>query len=118
MLLTLTLANNWTTRQVDYTNAFAQADINEQVYVEPPRGFLPKNDKNSVLHLQKILYALKQAPKTFFDKLSSGLKERGFRQSDVDPCLFMKKDIICVVYFDDTILAGPNGADLERKFKD
>ena len=61
----MTLAKNWTTRQVDYTNAFDQADLNETVYVEPPRGFLPKRNKDSVLHLQKSLYGLKQAPKFF-----------------------------------------------------
>ena len=39
MLLTLVLANKWITKQVDYTNAFAQATLHEEVYIEPPRGF-------------------------------------------------------------------------------
>ena len=120
MLLTLTLSKNWTTRQVDYTNAFAQAKLNEQVYVEPPRGFLPKgiNNNEKVLHLQKSLYGLRQAPKTFFDKLSSGLKERGFKQSAIDPCLFFKNQMICVVYVDDTIIAGPDGKEIEKEIHD
>jgi len=68
LLLTLTLANNWATRQVYYTNAFAQAKFNEEVYVEPPKGFALKKDNNRdpVLHLQRSLYGLKQAPKTFY----------------------------------------------------
>ena len=100
LLLTLTLANDWTARQVYYTNAFAQADLNEQVYVEPPRGFLPKHKHgtDSVLHLKKSsLYGLRQAPRTFYEKLRSGLIERGFKQSNIDQCLFMKKDVICVM---------------------
>jgi hypothetical protein len=115
----LTLANDWTTRQVDYTNAFAQADLNEQVYVEPPRGFLPKHKRgtDSVLHLNKSLYGLRQAPRTFYEKLRSGLVERGFKQSNIDQCLFMKKDVICVVYVDDTIFAGPDVKKLEAEIK-
>ena len=117
MLLTMVLANDWTTRQVDYTNAFAQAEINEEVYIEPPRGFAPKSKTDQVLHLLKSLYGLKQAPRTFFEKLKAGLLERGFQQSSLDPCLFMKKDMICVCYVDDTIIAGPDAAAIEKEIR-
>ena len=73
LLLTLTLSENWSTRQVDYTNAFAQADIKEDIYVEPPKGFAGRDGKDKVLLLLKSLYGIKQAPKTFFDELSAGL---------------------------------------------
>ena len=66
MLLTLILSNGWTTKQVDYTNAFAQAEIQEEVYIEPPKRF---KNRDKVLHLLKSLYGIKQAPKTFFEKL-------------------------------------------------
>lgn len=36
LLLTMTLTNDWVTRQVDYTNAFAQAELHEEVYIEIP----------------------------------------------------------------------------------
>lgn len=35
LVLILTLKNGWSTRQVDYTNAFAQADLQEEVCIEP-----------------------------------------------------------------------------------
>lgn len=41
LLLTTVLSEGWSTRQVDYTNAFAQAELNEEV--EPPRMFGPKS---------------------------------------------------------------------------
>ena len=113
LLLTLILSNNWTTKQVDYTNAFAQAELKEEVYIEPPRGFGRKDKLDKVLKLRMSLYGLKQAPKTFFDKLKAGLLERGFTQSSLDHCLFMKKDMICVVYVDDTIIAGPDSQAIE-----
>ena len=113
LVLTMVLANGWTTRQVDYTNAFTQAELKEDVYIEPPKGFQRKDKRDLVLKLLKSLYGLKQAPKSFFDKLTSGLLERGFVQSSLDKCLFMKKDLICVVYVDDTITAGPDSKDIE-----
>ena len=67
-----------------------------------------------VLKLVKSLYGLRQAPKSFFDKLCNGLLERGFVQSEHDQCLFIKKDMICVVYVDDTILAGPDAEALDK----
>ena len=53
LVLTMVLDNNWTTRQVDYTNAFAQADLKEEVYIEPPKDFFTKRQKDLVLRLLK-----------------------------------------------------------------
>ena len=39
VLLTMVLPNGRTTKHVDYTNAFAQVEIKEEVYVEQPKGF-------------------------------------------------------------------------------
>ena len=33
----------------------------------------------------------------------------------MDPCLFLKKNLICFVYVDDIILAGPDGDELEKE---
>ena len=117
MLLSTVLTEGWATRQVDYTNAFAQADLKEEVYLEFPRMFGPKSGANLVLKLVKSLYGLRQAPRTFFEKLRDGLVERGYIQSVNDPCLFMKKGILCVVYVDDTIFAGADSAELENEIR-
>ena len=118
LLLTMILSKNWVTKQVDYTNAFAQATLNKQVYIDSPRGFTRKDKAHKVLHLIKSLYGLKQAPKTFFDKLKRGLEQRGFTASILDPCLFMKHNMIVVVYVDDTIIAGPDADEIEKLIKD
>ena len=118
LLLTLILSKGWITKQVDYTNAFAQADLKEEVYIEPPKGFARRDKKDMILRLIKSLYGLKQAPKTFYDKLTEGLTERGFQQSNIDKCLFMKQDMICVIYVDDTIIAGPDPQAVEDLITD
>ena len=118
LLLTLVLSKNWVTKQVDYTNAFAQATLKEEVYIDPPKGFHFGDGKDKVLKLIKSLYGLKQAPLQFYEKLSEGLIERGFTQSALDPCLFMKQEMICVVYVDDTIIAGPDSEKIEELITD
>ena len=102
----MVLANGWSNRQVDYTNEFKQAELKEEVYIEPPKDFQRKEKKDLVVRLLKSLYGLKHAPKSFFDKLTLGLIERGFKQFNVDKCLFTNEDMICVVFLDDTIIAG------------
>ena len=115
LLLTTVLTEGWVTRQVDYTNAFVQAELKEEVYMEYPRMFGPKSGIDCVLKLRKSLYGLRQAPRTFFEKLKAGLEERNWKQSAIDPCLFLKRGLICVVYVDDTIFAGADVPALERE---
>ena len=60
LVQTLILANSWVTKQVDYTDAFAQAELKEEVYIDSPRGFERKDGKD-VLRLNNSIYGLKQA---------------------------------------------------------
>ena len=111
----MVLQEGWSARQVDYDNVFAQAEFSETVFVEPPKLFGPKSGQDLVLKFLKSLYGLKQAPRTFFKKLKTGLLERGFEQSEFEPCLFMKIGIICEVYVNDTIFAGKDGEELQKE---
>ena len=79
--------------------------------------FGPKSGSNKVLKLLKSLYRLRQAPRTFFEKLREGLLVHGYIQSEIDPCLFMKPGIICVCYIDDTIFAGADSELLEAEIR-
>ena len=72
-----------------YTNEFAQAKLKEEVYIESPWGFSQKDGKNE-LKLNTSLYALKQAPKTFYKKLQGGFLERGLNKLNLNTWLFMK----------------------------
>ena len=117
MLLIETLSRNWVTRQVDFTNAFAQGTLSEIVYIEPPKGFEGKDRMNKVLRLIKSLYGLKQSAKTFYEMVKEGLLERGYVQLNHDPCLFMKKNLMCVIYVDDVIFSGPDAKLIEEEIE-
>jgi len=78
LLLILILTNQWTTRVIDYTNAFPQANIDTEIYVETPALYGSRKGEDKVLKLGKMLYGLKQSPRTFYQHLSQGLKNRGW----------------------------------------
>lgn len=105
LLLTLSMILGLASRQVDYTAAFIHAPIEEDVFVEMPRGF---TEPGKVLKLKKSLYGLRQSPKNFFNFISERLENVGLvPQVDVDPCLFISDKVICVLYVDDTLFWSP-----------
>ena len=62
-MFTLSLICNLTTVQVDYTNAFAQAKLKEEVYIEIPKGFQPSDpDKDIVFEVGKIALWIGSSP--------------------------------------------------------
>ena len=63
-------------QSIDFTNAFAQADISsgEPVFIELPRNF--KNDGGQhdvVLKLNKSLYGQAEAARPWYEKLRNSL---------------------------------------------
>ena len=108
------LVNRWTTKEVYYTNTFAQANLKEEVYIEQPKGVARKDRLGMIVKLVTSMYGLKQAPTTFFEKLKVVLLECEFIQYEIDKCLFMRREMISVVCVDDTIFAGPDTNDIEE----
>lgn len=109
MFLEVAAAKDWPVHQMDVHNAFLHGDLEEEVYMQLPPGFRT-NDKTQVCRLHKSLYGLRQAPRCWFAKLSSALKDYGFRQSVPDYSLFTyahgSKRIYVLVYVDDLIISA------------
>ena len=105
LLLILSVTLGLATKQVDYTQAFVQADLDDEVYVRMPRGF---EKDGYVYRLKKSVYGLRQSPLKFFTTLKKGLEARGFKNSILDPCLFISKDVICVCFVDDCLFFARN----------
>ena len=96
LALTIIISNNFHNRQLYYTNAFSQEYLKEEFYRYPHPGFGGYGGVSKVLRLIKILFGVRQEPKTFFDKLQAGILECVFIQSKLYPCLFIKSSIICL----------------------
>ena len=117
MMLCLSISQGWKTRQVDFDNAFVQADIDlPEVYLRCPAGFesTDHNGEPIVLRLKKSLYGLVQAPMLYYNHLKAGLKDRGFEPSDADPCMFIGRGMIILSYVDDCLFFGPDLAEIDK----
>ena len=92
-------------------SAFCQAPVKEDVFVSLPRGLKTLNQMGleagfrdgQELELRGSLYALKQSPKNFYDRLKERLELIRFEQSASDPCLFLHGDMTCLVYVHDSL---------------
>ena len=68
----------------------------------------PSDHFTKVYKLLQNLYGLKDAGRTWYLHLKEGLIWRGWKQSDIDSCLFMKDNGILILYVDDAVLILPD----------
>jgi hypothetical protein len=112
VLMALASIYNLYVHQMDVKTAFLNGDLDEEVYMEQPEGFvLPQNEKK-VCKLVKSLYGLKQAPKQWHEKFDSVILSNGFKHNGADKCIYSKftKDygVIVCLYVDDMLIFGTN----------
>eukprot|EP00253_Pinus_taeda_P033436 PITA_33436 len=119
MFLALSSFQNFKVFQMDVKSTFLNGDLEEEVYVEQPDGFILGNDPNLVCRLKRALYGLKQAPRTWYYHLDKYLYQQGFSKGSVDSNLYIKiendKLLILVVYVDD-IIFGSNEESMSQSF--
>ncbi len=117
LVLLLTELAGWHSRQIDYVLAFSQAPIDTTVYCHLPAGFHIENgekDEDYVIVLEKNLYGTKQAAANWFEMLRDNLIKEGFRQSAIDPCLFLRADTILVTYVDDCLIFSNTKENIDK----
>lgn len=95
--------------QMDVNTAFLNGELEEEVFMKQPSGFVSKGEEEKVCRLQRSIYGLRQSPRCWNFILDRRLKEMGFIQSDSDPCLYVDSNqrlFFVAVYVDDILLAG------------
>ena len=75
---------------MDVDTAFLNAPINEDIWVQVPKGTdLPVWD-NGIYKLKKSLYGLKQVPREWNQMINKVLLDMGFEPLEADPCIYKK----------------------------
>nr|GEX59307.1 hypothetical protein [Tanacetum cinerariifolium] len=93
--------------QMNVKSAFLYGKIEKEVYVFQPSGFKDPNFPNKVYKIEKALYGLHQAPRAWYETLSTYLLDNGFHRGKIDKTLFIRRhkdEILLVqVYVNDII---------------
>ncbi|GJV35317.1 putative ribonuclease H-like domain-containing protein [Tanacetum coccineum] len=96
--------------QMDVKSAFLYGKIEKEVYVCPDR----------VYKVEKALYGLHQAPRAWYETLSTYLLDKGFQRGKIDKTLFIRRDkgdILLVQVYVDDIIFGSTKKSLCTKFE-
>uniref|UniRef100_H3G9W5 Reverse transcriptase Ty1/copia-type domain-containing protein n=1 Tax=Phytophthora ramorum TaxID=164328 RepID=H3G9W5_PHYRM len=93
---------------VDVDTAFLYGDVEEELYMDQPDGFEDQSNPAVKCLLKQALYGTKQAVCQWNNKLNKHLEDQGFRRSDADPCVYVRRSTdeysIVVIYVDDLML--------------
>lgn len=110
-MLSLAAMKNLEIGQFDVKTAFLNGNLVEEIYMEIPKGVTSKH-KNKVCRLQKSLYGLKQASRTWNCKFDSFLKLFHFVPSKADACVYTGKykldKVHLIIYVDDGLILAPS----------
>ena len=121
ILLAITSHLNFKLYQMDVKSAFLNGMLQEEVYVEPPKGFVDLHRPDDVHKLKKALYGLKQASRAWYDRLAAYLTEHGFKRGSAGTTLFIRNDknsfVVTQIYVDDIVFGATNDS-LAHSFAD
>nr|KYP48537.1 Retrovirus-related Pol polyprotein from transposon TNT 1-94 [Cajanus cajan] len=112
LLLAYSSIMNFKLYQMDVKSVFLNGLIQEEVYVEQPPDFVDFKNLNHVYKLKKALCGLKQAPRSWYNRLSKFLIKNDYVRGKVDNTLFVKKfkngTMYIQIYVDDIVFGSTN----------
>ncbi|KAA0033349.1 Retrovirus-related Pol polyprotein from transposon TNT 1-94 [Cucumis melo var. makuwa] len=95
--------------QMDVKTAFLNGNLDEEVFMDQPEGFMVEGKEHMVCKLKRSIYGLKQASRQCYLKFNDTITSFGFKENIVDRCIYLKisgsKFIVLVLYVDDILLA-------------
>ncbi|KMQ81362.1 retrotransposon ty1-copia subclass, partial [Lasius niger] len=100
---------NMIVKHIDIKTAFLHGELQEEIFMKQPENIINEGNEEKVCKLNKSIYGLKQAAKTWNDKIADILLKENFSQSTADNCLFTKQDqgkyVFIILYVDDLLIA-------------
>jgi hypothetical protein len=95
---------------MDVRTAFCNGNIEEELYMVQPEGFINPKDANKVCKLQRSIYGLKQASRSWNLRFDEVIKDFVCVQNTKESCIYKKMSGISisflVLYVDDILLIG------------
>jgi hypothetical protein len=96
--------------QMDVKTSFLNGDLEKNIYMAQPKGFVMEGKDRMGCRLKKSIYGLKQASRQWYLKFDRTIRNFGFKENVEDNCIYAKfkngKYIFLILYVDDILLAS------------
>ncbi|GJX74385.1 putative RNA-directed DNA polymerase [Tanacetum coccineum] len=118
ILLAIAAFYNYEIWKMDVKTSFLNGHLSEDIYMVQPEGFVDPKHPNKVCKLQRSIYGLKHASRSWNKRFDEEIRRIGFTQNPDEPCVYLKASgsnvAFLVLYVDDILLMGNHVAMLQE----
>jgi hypothetical protein len=108
VLPSLTASHGLLVHHMDVKTTFHNRELEEEIYMTRPDGFVVKGQEDKVCKLLKSLYGMKQSSKQLYEKFNVTLISPGFSADEPDQCVYyhhgVGHGVILCLYVDDILI--------------
>jgi hypothetical protein len=90
VLLSLAASHGLIVHQMDIKTSILHGELDEEIYMQQPDGFVIQGQRELVCKLLKSLYELKQAPKQWYEKFERTLISADSVVHEADKCVYYR----------------------------
>jgi hypothetical protein len=119
IVLTLVASLDLELEQLDVKTYLLHGYLDEEIYMEQPKGFVQNRNKKFFYRLKKSLYGLRKSPRQWYKKFDTFMMSQNYTRSEYDQCVYFRKlnngiFIILVFHVDDKILERKSITEINR----
>ena len=110
ILLAIAASLDYEIWQMNVKTTFLNGSLEKDIYIQQPEGFIVRGQEHMACKLQRSIYGLKQASRTWNIRFDQAITLYGFEKSSDEPCVYKRiqgtKLVFLVLYVDDILLIG------------
>ena len=90
-IMALAAEKGWHTNQIDIKTAYLHGELEEEIFLTPPRGLEGFVKPGKVMRLRKAVYGLSQSGRVLWKKVTQTMADFGCKAASEDDCVFVYK---------------------------
>ncbi|KAL4273362.1 hypothetical protein GQ457_13G014060 [Hibiscus cannabinus] len=110
ILLAVAAFHDYEIWQMDVKTIFLNGKLEEDVYMTQPEGFVTLENARKVCKLQRSIYRVKKASRSWNLRFNEAIQEFGFIRNEDEPCVYKKFSgsivSFLILYVDDILIIG------------
>ena len=87
ILLSIATHYDYEISQMDVKTAFLNGNLEEEIYMMQPKGFIAKNQEHMACKFKRSIHGLNQASRSWDIRFDQAMKSFGFEQNLDEPCM-------------------------------